>query len=125
MNEAIESLSALTPAGAIIVIASLAQVALTQVAKRPGWSKQRTQLVAVIIAAVLGSVAALVLGLVVGVPDGVVRSASAVLMSIASVATLGRFLYSVVGYVIPDGTEEQEPRAALAEESGPSHRADV
>lgn len=104
MTEAIASLTDLSPIGAVLVIAALAQVGITQIAKQQSWTKARTQAVAAGVAGILGLLAAVVLGLITGVPDSIVKIVSAILLSIAAVAVLGKALYSVLGYVIPDGT---------------------
>lgn len=105
MTEAIDSLTDLTPIGAVLVIASLLSVAITQAAKQQAWTKQRTQLVAANVAGILGLLAAVVLGLIAGIPDSIIQVVSSILLSIAAVLVLARALYGVLGYVIPDGTE--------------------
>lgn len=105
MTEIIAQATALTPIGAVLILAALAQVFLVQTAKQQSWSKTRTQRVAVIIAAVLGLLAAIVLGMIAGIPDGAVQIVSSILLSIAAVAVLGQGLYKVIGYAVPDGTE--------------------
>lgn len=107
MNDAIASLSDLTPVGAVLVIASLLSVAITQAAKQQSWSKSRTQLVAAGVAGVLGLAAAVVLGLIGGIPDSIVQIVSSILLSVAAVLVLARALYGVLGYAIPDGTEPE------------------
>ncbi|WP_193118378.1 hypothetical protein [Brachybacterium tyrofermentans] len=106
MTEAIASLTDLTPIGAVLVIASILTVGITQLAKQQQWSKARTQQVAAAVATVLGALAALVLGLIGGIPDSVIQIISSALLSIAAVAVLAKALYGVLGYVIPDGTEQ-------------------
>lgn len=106
MTEAIASLTDLTPIGAVLVLASILTVGITQLAKQQQWSKARTQKVAAAVAAVLGALAALVLGLIAGIPDSVVQIISSALLSIAAVAVLAKALYGVLGYVIPDGRPE-------------------
>lgn len=114
MNEALAYLADLTPIGAVLVLASIAAVILTQAAKQRQWSKQRTQTVAAIIAAVLGLLAAVVLGLIAGIPDSVIQIVSSVLLSIAAVAVLAKVLYGVLGYVIPDGRPAADPATEQA-----------
>lgn len=106
MTETIATATALTPIGAVLVLAALAQVAIVQLAKQQSWSKTRTQRISVGVAAVLGAAAALVLGMIAGIPDSVTQIVSAVLLSVAAVAVLGQGLYKVIGYAIPDGTTE-------------------
>ena len=112
-TEAIASLASLTPFSAVLVIASLLSVAITQAAKQQPWTKACTQLVAAAVAGFLGLLSAVVLGLIAGV----VKAVSAALLSIAAVLVLARALYAALGYVIPDGT-------APADGSEPAQRAD-
>ncbi|GAA1714341.1 hypothetical protein [Brachybacterium phenoliresistens] len=114
MTEAIALLADLTPIGAILTIAAVLSVGLTQAAKQQRWTKQRTQLVALAISAVLGALAALVLGLIAGVPESVIEAVSAVLLSIAAVLVLARVLYGALGYAIPDGTTPEPSVSELA-----------
>lgn len=113
MTEAITTAAALTPIGAVLVLAALAQVAIVQLAKQQAWTKNRTQRVSLAVATVLGAAAALVLGMIAGIPDSVVQAVSAVLLSVAAVAVLGQALYKVIGYAVPDGTDAE-----------PTHRAE-
>lgn len=112
MTEAIASLADLTPIGAVLVLASVLAVGVTQTSKQLGWSKARTQAVALGVASILGLLAALVLGLIAGIPDSVIQIISSALLSVAAVAVLAKALYGVLGYVIPDG------KPADAESSG-------
>lgn len=107
MNDAITAATELTPIGAVLVLAALAQVAIVQIAKDRSWSKARAQRVSAIVAAVLGLAAAVVLGMITGIPDSVVQIVSTILLSIAAVAVLGQALYKGLGYAIPDGRAEQ------------------
>lgn len=125
MNEALAQLAGLTPIGAILVIAALAQVAITQIAKQQTWTKQRTQTVAVVIAGVLGLLAAVVSGLIVGIPESVIQVVSSILLSIAAVAVLGKVLYGVLGYVIPDGVEKAETLTVRFTETPPDGPAET
>lgn len=104
MTEAISTATSLTPIGAVLVLAALAQVAIVQAAKAQSWTKARTQRASAIVAAVLGLLAAIVLGMITGIPDGIIQIVSSILLSIAGVAVLGQALYKVLGYAIPDGT---------------------
>lgn len=104
MTEAIATIQTLTPIGAVLVIAAVLQVGITQAAKQQSWTKQRTQTIAVAVAGVLGLLAAVVLGFIAGIPDSVVQIVSTILLAIAAVLVLGKALYGVLGYVIPDGT---------------------
>ena len=88
MNDAITAATELTPIGAVLVLAALAQVAIVQIAKDRSWSKARAQRVSAIVAAVLGLAAAVVLGMITGIPDSVVQIVSTILLSIAAVAVL-------------------------------------
>lgn len=119
MTEELTALAGLTPIGAILVIAALALVIITQVAKQQTWTKQRTQSVAAAIAGALGLLAALVSGLIVGIPDSVIQVVSSILLSIAAVAALGKVLYGVLGYVIPDGLERPEALTVRFTETPP------
>lgn len=110
MTEIIAQATALTPIGAVLVLAALAQVAIVQTAKQEAWTKTTTQRVSIIVAAVLGLAAAVVLGLIAGIPDSVIQIVSSILLSVAAVAVLGQGLYKVIGYAIPDGRPE-EPTA--------------
>lgn len=107
MNDAITAATELTPIGAVLVLAALAQVAIVQIAKDRSWTKARAQRVSAIVAAVLGLAAAVVLGMITGIPDSVVQIVSTILLSIAAVAVLGQALYKGLGYAIPDGRPEQ------------------
>lgn len=104
MTEAIATAGALTPIGAILVLAAVLQVGIVQLAKQQSWSKTKTQRVSLAVATILGALAALVLGMIAGIPDSVIQVVSAALLSIAAVAVLGQALYKVIGYAIPDGT---------------------
>ena len=106
MTEAIACLTDLTPLGAVLVIASILTVGITQLAKQQQWPKAQMQKVAAAVATVLGALAALVLGLIAGIPDSVLQIISSALLSIAAVAVLAKALYGVLGYVIPDGRAE-------------------
>lgn len=106
MTEVIATATALTPIGAILVLAAVLQVGIVQLAKDQSWSKKRTQRVSVAVAATLGLLAAVVLGMIAGIPDSIVQIVSSILLSIAAVAVLGQGLYKIVGYAIPDGTTE-------------------
>ena len=86
MSEELAFLTDLTPIGAVLVLAALAQVAIVQIAKDRSWSKARAQRVSAIVAAVLGLAAAVVLGMITGIPDSVVQIVSTILLSIAAVA---------------------------------------
>lgn len=103
MTEAIATLTDLTPIGAVLVIASLLAVGITQAAKQQSWTKALTQLVAAGVAGILGLLAAIVLGLIAGIPDSIVQVVSSILLSIAAVLVLARALYGVLGHAIPDG----------------------
>lgn len=106
MTDVIATATALTPIGAILVLAAVLQVGIVQLAKDQSWSKRRTQRVSVAVAAVLGLLAAVVLGMIAGIPDNVIQIVSSLLLSVAAVAVLGQGLYKVIGYAIPDGTTE-------------------
>lgn len=106
MTEVIATATALTPIGAILVLAAVLQVGIIQTAKQQSWSKTKTQRISVAIATVLGLLAAVVLGMIAGIPDSIVQIVSSILLSVAAVAVLGQGLYKIVGYAIPDGTAE-------------------
>ena len=116
MTEAIASLTDLTPIGAVLVIASLLAVGITQTAKQQAWSKARTQLVAAAVAGILGLLAAVVLGLITGIPDSIVQVVSSILLSIAAVLVLARALYAALGYVLPDGTTDRVEQLSARQE---------
>ena len=122
MNDAITAATALTPIGAVLVLAALAQVAIIQIAKDRSWSKSRSQQVSAIVAAVLGLAAAVVLGMITGIPDSVIPIVSTILLSIAVVAVLGQALYKGLGYAIPDG--RPEPPAASGDVHVPVNAAE-
>lgn len=109
MTETITTATELTPIGAVLVLAALATVIITQAAKQQAWSKQRTQAIAAGVAGILGLAAAVVLGLITGIPDSIIQIVSSILLSIAAVALLAQGLYRVMGYVIPDGRDEDDP----------------
>jgi hypothetical protein len=106
MTEIITEAAALTPIGAVLVLAALAQVVLVQTSKQQAWSKTTTQRVSAAVAAVVGIAAAVLLGMIAGIPDSIVQIVSSILLSIAAVAVLGQGLYKIVGYAIPDCTAE-------------------
>lgn len=125
MTEELAALAGLTPIGAILVIAALAQVIITQLAKQQSWTKQKSQNVAAALAGVLGLLAAIVAGLIVGIPDSIIQVVSSILVSIAAVAVLGKGLYGVLGYVISDGVERPETLTVRFSESAAKHRVDA
>ena len=118
MTDVIATATALTPIGAILVLAAVLQVGIVQTAKQQSWSKTKTQRVSVAVATVLGLLAAVVLGMIAGIPDSIVQIVSSILLSIAAVAVLGQGLYKIVGYAIPDGTAETGTAAIVVNTSG-------
>lgn len=108
MIDTISTAAQLTPIGAVLVLAALAQVAIVQIAKQRAWSKAHTQSVAAGIATLLGLVAAVVLGMITGIPDSIVQIVSSIVLSIAAVAVLGQALYKTIGHTIPDGTHPDD-----------------
>lgn len=115
MTDTITTATQLTPIGAVLVLAALAQVAIVQAAKQRSWSKARAQGTAAGVAALLGLAAAIVLGLITGIPDSIVQIVSSILLSIAAVAVLGQALYKTIGHTIPDGTTPEHGRRARRE----------
>lgn len=113
MTEAIQTVSELSPLAAIVIIAGLAATIITQVAKRPGMTKARAQLLAAGISIVLGAAAYIVSGIAGVFPPSVVEVVSTGVIVIAAVALTSRAAYSIVGRAIPDGRE------SLTAEKGP------
>lgn len=105
MTEAIQTVSELSPLAAIVVIAGLAATIITQVAKRPGMTKARAQLLAAGVSVVLGAAAYIVSGIAGVFPPSVVETVSTGVIVIAAVALTSRAAYSIVGRAIPDGRE--------------------
>lgn len=105
MTEAIQTVSELSPLAAIVVIAGLAATIITQVAKRPGMTKGRAQLLAAGVSVVLGAAAYIVSGIAGVFPASVVEVVSTGVIVIAAVALTSRAAYSIVGRAIPDGRE--------------------
>lgn len=105
MTEAIQTVSELSPLAAIVVIAGLAATIITQVAKRPGMTKGRAQLLAAGVSVVLGAAAYIVSGIAGVFPPSVVEVVSTGVIVIAAVALTSRAAYSIVGRAIPDGRE--------------------
>ncbi|MGO2312294.1 MAG: hypothetical protein ACTH6A_09740 [Brachybacterium tyrofermentans] len=113
MTEAIQTVSELSPLAAVVVIAGLAATIITQVAKRPGMTKGRAQLLAAGVSVVLGAAAYIVSGIAGVFPPNVVEAVSTGVIVIAAVALTSRAAYSIVGRAIPDGRE------TLTAEKGP------
>ena len=116
MNDALETIAGLTPLGAVMVLGGVAATALTQAAKRPGWTKARTERVAVGIAVVIGTVAYVVSGLATVFPPSAVEVVSTGVVLVAGVAVMSRAAYAMLGHAIPDGRtpppENGDARAA-------------
>lgn len=110
MNEAVATLSELSPLAAIVIIAGVAASVLTQLVKRPWWPQGRTQLVAVAVSVALGAAAYVVSGVAVGVPESAVDAVSAAVLIIAGVAVMARAVYSVVGHALPSRDGSPKPR---------------
>ena len=62
MTEAIETISSLSPLAAVVIIAGVAAMALTQAAKQPSMTKARVQALSVGVSIVLGTIAYIVSG---------------------------------------------------------------
>lgn len=116
MNDALETIAGLTPLGAVMVLGGVAATALTQAAKRPGWTKACTERVAVGIAVVIGTVAYVVSGLATVFPPSAVEVVSTGVVLVAGVAVMSRAAYAMLGHAIPDGRalppENGDARAA-------------
>lgn len=108
MNEAVATLSELSPLAAVVIIAGVLASVFTQLVKRPWWSQGRTQLVAVAASVVLGGAAYIVSGVAVGVPESVVGTVSSAVLIIAGVAVMSRAVYAVLGHALParDGSSQ-------------------
>lgn len=108
MNEAVATLSELSPLAAVVIIAGVLTSVFTQLVKRPWWSQGRTQLVAVAASVVLGGAAYIVSGVAVGVPDSIVGTVSSAVLIIAGVAVMSRAVYAVLGHALParDGSPQ-------------------
>lgn len=103
MNDALETIAGLTPLGAVMVLGGVAATALTQAAKRPGWTKARTERVAVGIAVVIGTVGYVVSGIATVFPPSAVEVVSTGVVLVAGVAVMSRAAYAMLGHAIPDG----------------------
>ncbi|WP_193118432.1 hypothetical protein [Brachybacterium tyrofermentans] len=101
MNEAVSTLSELSPLAAVVLIAGVLASVFTQLVKQPWWPQGRTQLVAVAASVVLGVVAYVVSGVAVGVPDSAVAAVSSGVLFIAGVAVMSRAVYAVMGHALP------------------------
>lgn len=102
MNDELAQVADLSPLAAVVIIAGVAASAITQWTKRPSWSKQRAQVVAIVIAVVLGAVAYIVAGVAGVFPPSVVEAVSTGVVVIAGVAIMSRAAYSLIGHAIPD-----------------------
>lgn len=105
MTETIQTVSELTPIAAIIILAGVAATILTQIAKRPGWTKARSQAAALAVSIVLGLVAYVVSGVATVFPDSLVEVVSTAVVVIAGVALMSRAAYALLGRAVPDGRE--------------------
>lgn len=124
MTEAIASIQALTPLGAVIVLAGVLSSVLTQVLKRPGMTSARRQIVSVTSAVLLGMVAyVVVLGTTAGLPATAVEAISTGVVIVAGVALMSRAAYALIGRAIPDGGPSE---TSVEEDESPAHgrRAD-
>lgn len=116
MTEAITQIQALTPLGAIIILAGVAASILTQVLKQPGMTKGRRQLVSITSAVVLGIIAYVVLlGTGAGIPATWVEALSTGVVIIAGVALMSRAAYALLGRTVPDGGTATPVETAPAE----------
>lgn len=106
MTEAIETISSLSPLAAVVIIAGVAAMALTQAAKQPTMTKGRVQALSVGVSIVLGTLAYIVSGVAAVFPPTVVEAVSTGVVVVAGVALTSRAAYSLLGRAIPDGTEQ-------------------
>lgn len=125
MTEAIETISSLSPLAAVVIIAGVASMALTQAAKQPSMTKARTQALAVGISAVLGTLAYIVSGVATVFPDTVVQAVSTGVVVVAGVALTSRAAYNLLGRAIPDGIEHDETLVVRFSESAAKQRVDA
>ena len=125
MTEAIETISTLSPLAAVVIIAGVAAMALTQAAKQPSMTKGRTQALAVGVSVVLGTLAYIVSGVAAVFPPTVVEAVSTGVVVVAGVALTSRAAYSLLGRAIPDGTEHDETLTVRFSESAAKHRVDA
>lgn len=125
MTEAIETISTLSPIAAVVIIAGVAAMALTQAAKQPTMTKARTQALAVGISAVLGTLAYIVSGVATVFPDTVVQAVSTGVVVVAAVAITSRVAYGMVGRAIPDGTEHPPALTVRFTETPPDGPAET
>lgn len=109
MTEAIESVADLSPLAAIVVIAGLAAMIITQGVKRTYWTKGQAEVAALVVSAVIGLTAYIVSGLAGVFPPSVVEAVSTAVVVIAAVALTSRAAYAIVGRAIPDGRPHDKP----------------
>lgn len=103
MNDALTAIADLTPIAAVVIIAGVAASALTQWAKRPGWTKQHAQRIALGIAVGVGVLAYVVSGVATVFPASVVEVVSTGVVTVAGVAIMSRAAYAIIGHAMPDG----------------------
>lgn len=125
MTEAIETISTLSPLAAVVILAGVAAMALTQAAKQPTMTKGRVQALAIGVSVVLGTLAYIVSGVATVFPTGVVEVVSTGVVVVAGVALTSRAAYSLLGRAIPDGTEHPETLTVRFSESAAKQRVDA
>ena len=120
MTEAIETISSLSPLAAVVIIAGVAAMAITQAAKQPSMTKARVQALSVGVSIVLGTIAYIVSGVAAVFPPTVVEAVSTGVVVVAGVALTSRAAYSLLGRAIPDGTEHDETLVVRITETPPA-----
>ena len=125
MTEAIETISTLSPLAAVVILAGVAAMALTQAAKQPSMTKGRVQALSVGVSVVLGTLAYIVSGVAAVFPPTVVEAVSTGVVVVAGVALTSRAAYSLLGRAIPDGVEHPETLTVRFSESAAKHRVDA
>lgn len=105
MTEAIQAVAELSPLAAIVIIAGVAATIITQAVKKKYMTKQRAQLVALIVSIVVGTLAYIVSGVAGVFPASFVGVVSTAVVVIAAVALTSRAAYAILGRAIPDGRE--------------------
>ena len=125
MTEAIETVATLSPLAAVVIIAGVAAMALTQAAKQPSMTKARVQALSVGVSIVLGTIAYIVSGVAAVFPPTVVEAVSTGVVVVAGVALTSRAAYSLLGRAIPDGVEHPETLTVRFSESAAKHRVDA
>lgn len=105
MDEALAQIAGLSPLAAVVVLTGLAASIVTQLVKRPGWSKGRVQVIALVVSVVLGVLAYVVSGVATVFPASAVDAVSTGVVVAAGVAVMSRAAYALIGHAMPGGDD--------------------